>query len=92
MVVASSAAVGVLVDWAQTRQALRQGWMEMNPVLGPHPSTMRLTLYNLVALPAVAGVGAALPTQWRTLWYAAVTLVETAAISRNASLGLRMGL
>ena len=89
---ASTAAVGVLVDWAQTRQALHQGWSEGNPVLGPHPSAMRLTAYNLVALPTVVGLGAALPTRLRTLWYAAVTLVETAAITKNASLGLRIGL
>jgi hypothetical protein len=90
--VASTAAVGLLVDWAQTRQALHQGWSEGNPVLGPHPSTSRLTAYNLVALPTVVGVGALLPTRWRTLWYTAVTLVETAAITKNASLGLHIGL
>ncbi|HXQ28562.1 MAG TPA: hypothetical protein VN848_04770 [Gemmatimonadales bacterium] len=90
--VASSAALGLLVDWAQTRQALHEGLAETNPVLGPHPSTARLTAYNLLALPAITGIGAALPSRWRTLWYAAVTLVETASITRNASLGLHIGL
>ena len=91
VVVASSAGVSLLVDWAQTRQALRRGWTETNPVLGPRPSSARLTLYNLVALPTVAGIGACLPTGWRTVWYAAVTLLETANITRNAALGLHIG-
>jgi hypothetical protein len=92
VVVASSAAIGLLVDWAQTRQALRRGWEEGNPVLGPHPTAVRLTAYNFVALQTVASVGAALPSRWRTLWYAAVTLVQTVSVTRNASLGLHIAL
>jgi hypothetical protein len=92
VIVASGATVGLLMDWAQTRQALRQGWAEGNPVLGKHPTAVRLTAYNLVAMQTVASVGAALPTRWRTLWYAAVTLVESVTVTRNAFLGLHIGL
>lgn len=91
VVAGSSAAVSLMIDWAQTRQAMRQGWEEKNPLLGDHPSSRALTTYNLLVLPTVAGVGAALPSRWRTWWYVFVTAVEAASITGNARLGLHVG-
>jgi hypothetical protein len=88
---AGSAVAGVLIDWSQTSQAMRQGWIEGNPLLGDHPSQHRLTVYNLVMLPSVLGIGAVLPSRWRSLWFGGITALEAYAITGNAAAGLHIG-
>ena len=88
---AATAATGILIDWSQTSQAMQQGWVEANPILGERPSLRQLTVYNLVALSATLGVGAALPSRWRSLWFAGIVAVELYAITGNAAAGLHVG-
>jgi len=88
---AATATAGILIDWSQTNQAMQQGWIELNPFLGEHPSLRQLTTYNLVALSATLGVGAALPSRWRSVWFASVIALETYAITGNAAAGLHVG-
>ena len=88
---AAGATAALLVDWSQTSQAMQQGWVEANPILGQHPSLGQLTTYNLVALSATLGVGAALPSRWRSLWFAGIAALEFYAITGNAAAGLHVG-
>ena len=88
---AAGATAGLLIDWSQTSQAMQQGWVEANPILGAHPSLRQLTTYNLVALSATLGVGAALPSRWRSLWFAGIAALEFYAITGNAAAGLHVG-
>lgn len=91
MVLVSAATMGILVDWAQTRQALRQGWGERNPILGSHPSDGKLAVYNVLAIASTVSLGALLPSRWRTAWLGGVAIVEVFAIAGNARLGLHIG-
>ena len=91
IVLASVASLSVLIDWSQTRQAMRQGWAEKNPILGVHPSNGRLAVYNALAIAGTLGIGAALPQHWRTAWFGTVIGVEAYTIAGNASLGLHIG-
>jgi hypothetical protein len=88
---AASAATALLVDHAQTTQALGEGWSETNPVLGAHPTRSALTTYTVAALIGMLGVGAALPDRWRTGWFALMSAVEISAVAGNARLGLHIG-
>jgi hypothetical protein len=88
---AATATAGILIDWSQTNQAMQQGWVELNPLLGERPSLRHLTVYNLVVLSTTLGVGAALPSRWRTWWFAGIVGVELYAITGNAAAGLHVG-
>lgn len=88
---AATATTEILIDWAQTRQALHQGWLERNPILGPRPSDDKLAAYNIAAIAGTWLIGAVLPHRMRTLWFGAVTGVEGYTIVGNASLGLHVG-
>lgn len=88
---AAGATAGILIDWSQTSQAMRQGWIEANPFLGDRPSLRRLTTYNLVAISTTLAVGAALPTRWRSLWFGGIAALELYAITGNAAAGLHVG-
>ncbi|HUL04351.1 MAG TPA: hypothetical protein VLV16_14110 [Gemmatimonadales bacterium] len=88
---AASATVGLLIDWSQTSQAMQQGWVEANPILGRRPTLQQLTTYNLVALSSTLGVGAVLPSRWRSAWFAGIVAVEVYAITGNAAAGLHVG-
>jgi len=88
---ASGATLEVLIDWSQTRQAMRQGWAERNPILGSHPSDGKLMVYNILAIGGNLGIGAALPSRWRTVWFSTIAAVEAFTIAGNASLGLHVG-
>jgi hypothetical protein len=80
----------ILVDWGQTRDALNLGHAELNPVLGRHPSAARLAVYNAIAIPGTLGIGALVSSQWRTVWFASVAVMETAVVTRNAILGFQV--
>jgi len=88
---AAGATAAILIDWSQTSQAIAQGWVEANPVLGDHPTMHRLTTYNLVAVSTTLAVGAALPTRWRSLWFGGIAALELYAITGNAAAGLHVG-
>ncbi len=84
----------ITVDWMQTHHGLRQGYWEINPLLGRQPSPLRLNLTvgavlaaNTLLVPRLHN-----PTLRRIAW-AAVTLREMLAVGRNAKLigGVQLG-
>lgn len=85
----------VWVDVAQTRYGLQHGGHEANPLLGTHPSPVRLTVSATAAAAAVIGIAAAVPPRWRRLVLYAGILAEALTVSSNAAVtrnALQVGL
>ncbi|HVP66250.1 MAG TPA: hypothetical protein VMT17_03195 [Anaeromyxobacteraceae bacterium] len=57
-----------LLDLGQTSAALSAGAAENNPVLGPHPSNVKLVGYFSVWIVGHAAVTWLLPRPWREVW------------------------
>jgi hypothetical protein len=85
---ASAFAVALSIDAAQTREAMRRGYRETNPILGPHPSAGRVNTYSFFAGLTVVGAAAAVPARARP-WILGVALaVETFAIAGTVRQGI----
>lgn len=81
-----------VIDWGQTRAIAKnpQRWVEMNPLIGPHPSLGRVNTY--FALAPVIGYFAldALPSEHRTLALKVLTVMEITTVGRNHYIGIRV--
>src|SRR2546422_2226777 len=58
--------VALAIDAAQTRSIAQGGWQgyrEMNPILGPHPSVGQVNTYTAVAGLTVLGAAAVVPAR-----------------------------
>jgi|SRR6266571_8981651 len=85
---ASAFSVALWIDASQTREAMRRGYRETNPILGPHPSVGQVNTYTAVAGLAVLGTAAAVGGRVRP-WLLAVALaVETFAITSTVRQGI----
>ena len=85
---ASAFSVALWIDASQTREAMRRGYRETNPILGPHPSVGQVNTYTAVAGLAVLGTAAAVGGRVRP-WLLAVALaVETFAITSTVRQGV----
>jgi len=85
---ASAFSVALWIDASQTREAMRRGYRETNPILGPHPSVGQVNTYTAVAGLAVLGTAAAVGGRVRP-WLLAVALaVETFAITSTMRQGI----
>ncbi len=83
----------LLTDWAQTRNTLARtpgGMPEGNPLLGAHPSELRLDGYFLGALLLHTTVARLLPHPWRTVWQIGWVGAEGVVAARNFSVGARI--
>ncbi|HYK82202.1 MAG TPA: hypothetical protein VEU55_03585 [Gemmatimonadales bacterium] len=76
------------IDAAQTREAIRRGYSELNPILGRHPSVGQVNTYTALAGLTTLGVAAVAPARKRLWLLAAVLAVETVAITANAQAGI----
>lgn len=78
-------------DWAQTRQIARnpQRWEELNPLLGSHPSEVRVRNYFLAVAAASAMLTVALPEEWRESAQLGQVKLEGLTVLRNRQIGLR---
>ncbi len=85
---AGAFAVALWIDAAQTRQAVRRGYEELNPVLGSHPSAGQINTYTAVAGLTVLGAAAVAPRRARPWLLCAALALETLAIAGNARAGL----
>jgi hypothetical protein len=89
---ASAFAVALEIDAAQTREAMRRGYREVNPLLGPRPSTGRVNTYTALAGLTVVGIAAVVPARLRR-WVLGVALaVETVTIASTfrEGIGIRL--
>lgn len=83
-------AAAVLVDVTQTRWALRNGYEEMNPLLGHQPSSTRLVASGLGVVAGHAIVSVVLPPKWRRWWQGVTLTAELGAVGWNAGVGTRL--
>jgi hypothetical protein len=78
------------VDYKQTLDIKNHpGMYERNPLLGDHPSDVRIR--NYFALAAIGSVATIylLPSEYRKYFIGGVLTVELIAIGNNKSIGLR---
>src|SRR2546422_1105657 len=78
------------MDAAQTREAVRRGYQELTPVLGPHPSVGRINSYTAAAGLGVLAAAAVAPRRARPWLLGAALAIETLAIAGNARAGLSL--
>ena len=85
--------VALAIDAAQTRSIAQGGWQgyrEMNPILGPHPSVGQVNTYTAVAALTVLGAAAVVPARVRP-WLLGVALaVETFTIAGTVRQGVAL--
>lgn len=79
-VLTAAADVSLWLDWSQTSGFMRQGIEEGNLVLGSHPSTAGLAVYNLAAL----SLNTFAPRKVRPWINVATLIVELYSIRHNA--------
>ena len=77
------------VDARQTTLAVEQGYREVNPLLGAHPSPGTVNRHMMLAMAAHGLVSWLLPRRLRTPWQLTGIAVEVLVIGRNAALGVR---
>jgi hypothetical protein len=87
---ASVFTVALWIDAAQTRQGVRRGYDELNPILGPHPTVGLVNAYTAVVGVATLGVAAAAPARARPWLLGAALAVEAFAVSRNVQAGIAL--
>lgn len=85
---ATAFALSLEIDAAQTREAMRRGFRETNPILGQHPSEGQVNTYTAAAAIAVLGTASVVPARWRP-WVLGVALaVETFTIAGTVREGI----
>ena len=81
----------LLVDYGQTRDLKNHSELrETNPLLGSHPTDVRIRNYMLGAAIGHAAVTYLLPPEYRPYWQAGTLIIEVGVIQHNYSLGLGM--
>ena len=81
-----------VIDYGQTMTIARSRgyWHEYNPLIGYHPSQMRVNIYFAV-VPAVAYLALdALPSDTRTTAMKILAITQLGFVGRNAYLGIGM--
>lgn len=82
-----------LVDWGQTRDISRrggEGYWEVNPVLGKHPSVRRVDSYFTFSALAHIGIAYALPHDWRRRFQYTTAGLKAGLVIHNNKIGLRV--
>jgi len=84
----ATTAVMLAADWGQTRDiaAHPERFKEVNPILGPRPSTRRVDAYFGGAILGTVGLTYVLPPQTRRLWLGGLITLEVMVVLRNNSL------
>ena len=78
-------------DWYQTRRiAADPNYVELNPILGEHPSSGSVDLYMLTCAVAHTVVSGMLkPGHWREAWQYTWIGAEAVTVGRNYKIGVR---
>ena len=83
----ATTALLLAADWGQTRDiaAHPERFKEVNPILGPHPSTRRVDAYFAGAMLGTVGLTFVLPPQTRRLVLGGLATLEVMVVIRNNS-------
>lgn len=81
----------LFLDYAQTRDIKNHDWAyEKNPLMGRHPSDVRVRNYFIGAAVGHFAVALALPAGWkRTSWQAGWIALEVVQVIRNKKAGFK---
>ena len=84
-----TASLALIADYKSTASVLYpdQGYRELNPILGPHPSRAKLSAYFITYLIGNYFIADYLGHANRERWLLTLTIVETAAAAHNVSIG-----
>jgi hypothetical protein len=87
----ATTALMLAADWGQTRNiaAHPERFKEVNPILGPHPSTRRVDAYFAGAMLGTVGLAYVLPPQTRRLVLGGLATLELTVVIRNNSVQIR---
>ena len=89
IVLESVVQTALFVDYKQTLDIKRhQGYSESNPILGLHPSDVRVRNYFLISSILSLGVAQLLQGSSRTAFMTGEMSFELAVVKRNVGLGL----
>lgn len=81
----------LLVDYAQTLRGERQPeTVETNPILGEHPSDLKITAYFGTIIVANTFLVPKLPPKWRKATWIGVIIVQTITIIHNQRAGISL--
>lgn len=79
------------LDWYQTVRIQRAGHVEVNPIMGRHPSDGVIAAYFLACLAVELGAWAALLALWdpfiAAIWSAGWSHIEAYTVGWNRALG-----
>jgi protein tyrosine phosphatase len=81
------------MDMAQTLQMSRrydEGYYEMNPLLGKHPSRAKIIGANVVGLSLHTYIATQMPKPHRTIWQGFWIGVEGDCVNHNLKAGLKL--
>lgn len=79
----------VWIDLAQTRFFLKSPhWQESNPLLGKHPSPLKVDLMGLAGVLTMMGVSHVAKNPWRSVFLAVGTVIEMRVIAFNSTGGV----
>lgn len=82
-----------VADWGQTRNGVHresEGYWEINPILGKHPSIKRVDTHFTVTAIAHVAIAYALPRKWREAFQYTTAGIEAVFVIDNNSIGLRV--
>lgn len=81
-----------VIDASQTIHASRDGYTELNPIYGSHPSTERVLLTKVFLVGAVGVLADHVPSTPRTLVLGFLNVLQVGVIEHNRSIGLKIGI
>jgi len=79
-------------DWLTTRNMTKrynEGYYEINPFLGRHPTTAQVNRHFAVSIPVIFLIADNWESQ-RKHWLMGVTFIEATVLANNLSIGLRI--
>lgn len=82
----------LLGDWLTTRNMTKrynEGYHEMNPLLGRHPTTAQVNRHFAISIPLIFLIADNWESQ-RKHWLMGITIIEATAFANNLSIGLKI--
>lgn len=80
----------MLVDFGQTRDIIRRGYNEYNPLIDHHRSDVYVRNYFAIAIVGHAVVTKNLPKEWRPAFQYGTLALETFLILHNRRIGVKV--
>ena len=89
-VLGATALAASVSDWGQTRWIAEhpEGFHEMNPMLGTHPSVSEVNQHFALSIAAGGLIANALPAHERKLFLGGVTVIELGFSAHNHAIGI----